>query len=72
MRRVLLLPGDDGSYASVVVLEDDGAGRARRVRRLRVALDLSHRCRAPPTALPDAELKVDLAGDLLCVEYRET
>lgn len=67
MKPALLLPGEDGAPASIVVFGDDGAGDVRCVR-----LALGARCRSPPAALPPAELKVDLAGDLLCVEYRES
>ena len=71
MKRVLLLPGRGSGCASVLVFEDGGAGRPRRVRHVRLALaaDLprpGHGARWPP-----AELKVELDGDLLCLEYRE-
>lgn len=69
MKPILLLPARDGAHASIVLLEEDGAGGCRRVR---LALGPGARCRSPPPALPAAELKVELVEDLLCVEYRET
>ena len=63
MKPVLLVPEEEAA-TSVVVLDEDGE---RILRRLRLALDLAR----PQARSPPAELKVELAGDLLCVEYRQ-
>jgi D-serine deaminase-like pyridoxal phosphate-dependent protein len=71
VKRVVVLPGDGVTHASVVVLEDAAAGRARRVRRVWVALDAGSHRAGVGARWPPAELKAELAGDLLCLEYRE-
>ncbi len=73
MNAILLLPGDDGASTSVVVLDEDGQ---RALRRLSLALELGgppRRARSPPgpSSAAGGELKVELAGELLCLEYRE-
>lgn len=63
---VLLLPGDDGADV-VVVFERPAPGA---LRRFRIALGP----RAGPARVrcpPGAELKVEVDGDLVCLEYRE-
>lgn len=70
MKAVLLVPGEDAATTSVVVVDEAGQ---RALRRLHVALPPgdapARRARAPPA--PAGELKAELAGDLLCLEYRE-